>query len=254
MAGPDPARPRVRAPPGPPHGAPRATARGLEGSTAAESARETPRPKVPTVSAARRILAGTAYRAVAEVLGKLASIVLYVVMARKLGEADFGVFTFAFALVTLATTVANIGQDTIMTREVARDRGRLRGYFGDAVTTKLAIAVPALGVAVGIVALFGDDAETTAVTGVLAFGVLLDLATSSCFAVFQALERFAAVAAALVTQRILTAVLGVAALAAGASVSAVAVMFVVGSVAALAVAATLLRRYVGRGDLDVAPS
>jgi O-antigen/teichoic acid export membrane protein len=57
-----------------------------------------------------------------------------------------------------------------------------------------------------------------------------------------------------VTQRILTAGLGVAALAAGASVSAVAVMFVVGSVAALAVAATLLRRYVGRGDLDVAPS
>ena len=187
-------------------------------------------------------------------VGKLASIVLYVVMARKLGEADFGVFTFAFALVTLATTVANLGQDTIMTREVARDRRRIRHYFGDALTTKLAIAAPALAVAFGIVALFGGDGQTTAVTGVLAAGVLLDLATSSCFAVFQALERFAAVAAALITQRVLTAVLGVAALAAGASVAAVAVMFVAGSLAALVVAAALLRRYLGRDDLEVAPS
>ena len=45
---------------------------------------------------ARRILANTAYRLIADVGSKLASIAFYVVMARELGAKSFGVFTRDF--------------------------------------------------------------------------------------------------------------------------------------------------------------
>ena len=57
------------------------------------------------------------------------TLLLYAVMARELGEAAFGVFVFALAFVMLVTTLASFGQDGILTREVARDRGLIHRYF-----------------------------------------------------------------------------------------------------------------------------
>ena len=48
-----------------------------------------------------RVLANTGYRLLADVGGKVASVVLFIVMGRKLGDEGFGVFTFAFALAAL---------------------------------------------------------------------------------------------------------------------------------------------------------
>ena len=67
------------------------------------------------------MLRNTLYPLVGDLGGKVASLAFYVVMARKLGAADFGVFTFALAFGALITTVADFEQDKILTREVARD-------------------------------------------------------------------------------------------------------------------------------------
>ena len=56
---------------------------------------------------------------------------LFVVMARELGDTGFGVFTLGLSVATLVTVFGGFGQDGILTREVARDHERVHLYFAN---------------------------------------------------------------------------------------------------------------------------
>ena len=205
-----------------------------------------------TVSA-RRILANTGYRLVADLGGKLASIVLFVAMARKLGESAFGVFSFALALVVLVTALANFGQDRIVTREVARDPERVGRYFFNTLALQLLVALPALALVTAVLTLVGESSTTRLVVVLLGFAVIVELLTATCYAVFQAFERMEFVPIGLLTQRFFTAAVGIALLANGASVVGVAAVFLGGSVLSFSVSLLLLLRKVARPAIAVDP-
>src|SRR4051812_19207972 len=103
----------------------------------------------------------------ADVGGKVGSVVLFIVMARELGDAAFGVFTFAYALAALLTSLADFGQDKVLTREVARDPEALDSYFLNTLALKAVVAVPALGLALAVLAALGRDKQTLAVVALL---------------------------------------------------------------------------------------
>src|SRR5205823_12393927 len=121
---------------------------------------EQPPPQSGLGRGARRILANVGWRALTDVGSKTFTLVLYAVIARELGEASFGIFTFALAFVMLVTTLANFGQDGILTREVARDHGLVHRYFANTLALKVAVAVPALALALGIAWAVGMDGTT----------------------------------------------------------------------------------------------
>ena len=200
----------------------------------------------------RGILTNTAWRAFADAASKVASIALYVVMARELGDAGFGVFTFALMYATLFTALAYFGQDAVLVREVARDRPLLGRYFGNTIALKLLLAVPVLLVALAILALVGASETTLIVTALLGLALTVEAALATVFAVFQAYERMRNIALVLIAQRFATAGVGIAALLAGAGVVAVAVIYVGGALLAVAIGLALLRQ-VGRPRLQVSP-
>ena len=96
------------------------------------------------------ILVNTWYRVIADLLAKLASIALYIAIARELGSEEFGVFAFGLSFVSLVTALADFGQDRVLTREVARSHRAVDRYFVNTVGLKLVLAVPALAVALWI--------------------------------------------------------------------------------------------------------
>jgi O-antigen/teichoic acid export membrane protein len=197
------------------------------------------------------ILANTAYRAIADLVSKLGSVFLFVVMARKLGDESFGVFTFALAFVTLVTSFADFGQDATLTREVSRDRTRVHRYFTNTLALKLLLAAPALVLALAVGRAIGVGGTTTVVAILLGVGVIADQLNSTCASVFQSYERLVYLPVVLVSQRLFTAVAGVAALAAGAGVVAVAGIYLVGSFLGLAIASWYLVHRIVRPRLAV---
>lgn len=199
----------------------------------------------------RRILAGTAYRALADLGSKAVSIGLFVVMARELGEAGFGVFTLGLSIATLVTVLGGFGQDGILTREVARDRQRVHHYFANTLAVKALLVLPALAVTGAVTFALGVDAETRSVILLLGIAVAAELFTASCLAVFQAYERIGFLPVVMISQRLITAVVGIGALLAGAGVVAVSAIYLGGSVAALALGVFLLFRRVVRPRLEV---
>ena len=205
----------------------------------------------PRTNETGRILANTVWRGVAEIGSKLATLALVVVMARKLGDAGFGIFTFGFAVATLVTALGGFGQDIVVTREVARDHANLNRYFLNTLALKSVLAVPALLVASGVALAVGVDTKTRWVVLLLGVAVVLDLLTLTCISVFQAFERLVYMPVVLITERALTALVGIAALVAGAGVVAVSAVYAGAAVVAFVLALIVLYRRIGRPRLTV---
>lgn len=200
---------------------------------------------------AQRILANTVYRAVADLGSKFASVALYVVMARELGESQFGVFTFGLAVATLVTALGGFGQDAILVREVARDHKRIDHYFANTLTLKLVLSLPVLVLALAVASVAGVAQDTRTVIALLAVAIVAELLITTCFAVYQAYERLVYLPVVLITQRIVIAVSGIAALLLGADVVVVSAVYLGGALFALVLALVLVFRRVVRPRLEV---
>lgn len=205
------------------------------------------------VVSASRILSNTVYRSVADLGAKFASIALYVVMARKLGVDQFGIFTFGLAFATLATTLGGFGQSVVLTREVAREHARLDRYFANTLALNALLSLPILAVATAAMYVVTADTKTVLVSLLLGVGVVCELLMNTCFATFQAFERLVFIPISLITQRTVTAVVGVAALLLGADVVVVSAAYLLGAIVALGLTFALMYRFVARPSVNIEP-
>jgi O-antigen/teichoic acid export membrane protein len=202
-------------------------------------------------SATARILPNTIYRATADIGSKVVSIAFYVVMARMLGRSGFGIFIFGISFASIVTVLAGFGQDAVLTREVARDRSRVHLYFANTLALKVVVALPVIAIAVLTMIGVGIEGRTRVVATVMSVAILLELLTSTIFGVFQAFERLGYLPIVIITQRLFTAAVGIAAMAAGAGVVVVSLIYLAGSLLALGLAAVLLFRYVVKPRLHI---
>ncbi len=203
--------------------------------------------------AGRRALRNTGVRAVAEVVGKLSTFLLFAVLAREVGQEGIGAFVFAFAFLGLGMVPIALGCDSYMLREVARDRVAADRLFFNVIALKLAMSVPVLVLCFAGVILLGYEGRTRDVVFALSAGLLLDLLGKSLNGMFNATERSDLLAKSLVIQRVSTAALGIAALAAGYGVVTVAALYSVGSALGYTVAVSSLRRHVGIPQRTIDP-
>ena len=176
---------------------------------------------------------------------------LFVVMARELGDSAFGVFTLGLSVATLVTVFGGFGQDGILTREVARDHERVHLYFANTLAVKALLVLPALASRPVSRRARGRLRDAEGVILLLGIAIAAELFTATCLAVFQAYERIGFLPVVMISQRLLTAIVGVAALLAGAGVVAVSAIYLGGSVAALVLAVILLFRRVVRPRWEI---
>ena len=195
--------------------------------------------------AGERVAKNTVLRALGEILGKLASLLLFAVLARKVGVEDVGAFVFAFAWVQVAMMPIGLGFERYILRAVAVDRTKVDELFFNVLFLKTLRSVPIAIVSFAAIGLLGYDSQTRMAVYVLTLGQLLDSMARTLFAVFNAFERGSLIAGTVVVQRYLAAGLGLAALAAGGGVVAVCVTFTVGTGIGLAWGLVLMRRSIG---------
>ena len=200
--------------------------------------------------AARRATKNTAARAVGEIAGKLASLAMFAVLARKTGAAGFGYYVFALAWAEVAMTPVGLGIDRFALRLIAADRGRLGELLYNVLLLKLLRGALILVAAIGLAAAIGYDGTRLATVAVLTAGMFLDTLARTYMSVFNAFERGDLVAATIMAQRIGAAALALAALFAGLGVAAVAVAFAIGAAIRLVLSHLLLRRRIARPPLQ----
>lgn len=65
---------------------------------------------------------------------------LFIYIARYLGESNFGIYSFALSFTSLFSLVADIGINQFITREIARDKDIFDEYLGNALLIKIPLA------------------------------------------------------------------------------------------------------------------
>src|SRR3954464_9318805 len=165
-------------------------------------------PAQGSFATSRRIAGGTSVRAIGEVVAKLANVVFFIVIARKLGDQAFGAFIFGISFASILMLAAGFGTDELVTREVARDKSRVHVLFKDVFTAKAAMMVVLLAVMALVLAIGNYDTETQIAVLLIGVGLAFEYLAKSIHAVFQAYEQMQYIAATLVIQRMFTATVG----------------------------------------------
>lgn len=184
-----------------------------------------PAPASRTAVAARN----AAVRAAAELLGKVATLVLMVAAARSLGEEGFGVFSFALALALLLASVPAGGFTTLMVQRASLVPAALPGLMTQCFVMTTALAVPVFVLVGGAAALARPTREGGIAVGLMICAVMLELWGDVLRAGAQAVQRQVGTSAALVLQRVLTTALVCVLFAAGGGVVAMCVGYLVGA-------------------------
>ncbi len=204
-------------------------------------------------SASRRIAFGTLARLVGEAVGKAASLVFFIVVARELGEEQFGDFMFGMALSSVLLIVAGFGMQELVGREVAKDARNADDLVWNVIVIKAVTMVAVLVVIGGIVAAQGRSLEAAAAILIVSVGIGFEYQAGTLYAVFNGRERQEYVATTLIVNRLSTALMGIGAAVAGASLVTIAILFAVGSALGVVTAYWLMHRYVLQPGVRIRP-
>ena len=93
----------------------------------------------------RRYFANTSWMFAEQVLRMLTGLLVGIWVARYLGPAQFGVFSYAIAFASLFGSIAKLGLDGIVVRDLVREPGNRNRYLGTAFWLKLVGALLMLG-------------------------------------------------------------------------------------------------------------
>jgi O-antigen/teichoic acid export membrane protein len=171
--------------------------------------------------------------AAAGLVARLATLATAIVLARGLGEREFGGYVVAIAFASLLGVFVELGTADYLVREVARNPGLLGRTAGLVLLLRGAFAITAVAAAVLLPPILGYDHETSVAIALLTAAAAVRALGATFLSALQALERLGDVAAVQAQQALLAAGAVVAVVAFGGgllSVSWVAVAVAVVSV------------------------
>ena len=146
---------------------------------------------------ARAVLHGTVRMLSGQLFARVLDLVLYLVLARRLGVSAFGGFTYAMSFTLLFNVASDLGLTTVFTREVARTPQRTRELLRHALTIKAMLAPLTLALVLGIALLMHTPLATLALMAVLTVSMTLGSAAGVIDGLLRANDRPGLVGVAL---------------------------------------------------------
>src|SRR5581483_2615681 len=126
---------------------------------------------------ASRVASNAAWNMAAELVGKVASFALVVVLARELGARQYGSFSFGLAFIPLFLQLARWGIYTATIRAVAAaptDRQAFSETVVNGLAARAALAVMGLVVSVALCPLFVHGRDPLLAVAIIAVALVID--------------------------------------------------------------------------------
>src|SRR3989344_7985196 len=89
----------------------------------------------------RKIAANTLSLSIAELIGKFGQFLIFVYIARSMGNVIFGTFNFAYAFSLIAIVFAYIGINFMLVREISKNRDKVGSYIGNSFLIKILFSI-----------------------------------------------------------------------------------------------------------------
>jgi O-antigen/teichoic acid export membrane protein len=203
------------------------------------------------MSTVQRIAKNAAVLYGAWIVGAILSLVLTVFVARILGDAIYGKYTFALVFTGLFGILTNLGMNELLIREVARDKSKASKYLSNVAILRIILSTIVLVLIATTINLMNYPPDT--VTAVYIFGgytVITSLA--AIFRVtFRAFERMEYEAGINALERIITTSSGLLVLFLGFGLVELAYVFLAASVVNLILSFLICAKRFAKPKLEV---
>jgi len=185
------------------------------------------------MSVIRRIAKNTTALFAAQIIISVSSIILSIFIARLLGDVIFGKYSFALAFVMFYTIFLDLGYNTLLIRDVARDKSLARKYLENILGFRILLSFIIFIFIVVTINLMGYPSDTKNV--VYLFGIYLLISSfSDVFKItFRAFEKMEYEAFIALFSNFIRVSAGLAVLFLGRGIFELAVVFIVSAIADL---------------------
>ncbi|MFA5021224.1 MAG: oligosaccharide flippase family protein, partial [Patescibacteria group bacterium] len=133
----------------------------------------------------RTLAKNTAFYSAALALQKVLSFGFFIILARGLGVAGQGRFTFALSFTALFAIFIDLGLSQILIRETARDQAKAKQYLSNILGFKLIAALVIYLLIIAAVNLMGYPAATRGLVYISGLVMLLDSMTLNIYSVIR---------------------------------------------------------------------
>lgn len=203
----------------------------------------------PAVHVQRRTARAAMALAASEILGKIATLVFFMVCARVLGLEEFGVFSLGLGIGLLLAMLPSMGLNARLVQLASAEPECLDACLGALLRIRLVVSAAISAPIVGVISLTHQDADHFAALLMMVFASLIDTFSDAFRAACGARQRQHRTAVILVVQRLLSLVLLVALLAVWQHVWAAALAYLVSILFGLVGMADAARRVGARPQL-----
>ncbi|MCP3682766.1 MAG: flippase [bacterium] len=177
------------------------------------------------MSIARTIAKNTIFLWSADIISKVMSFFLVIVIANKLEDTGLGMYSFIFAFTGLFLIFYDFGVSLFMVREVARDKKETEHFFQNILSLKLIFAFIVCVLPIIAISFMNEDPAVT--TAVYIISVMNFFLTISGFfgMIFQAYEKMEYLSLMNIMERVITVCGGILVLSMGYGLIALAGVF-----------------------------
>lgn len=154
---------------------------------------------------ARRIYKNTMYLGAAEIVSKVLQFVIMLYAARLLTHEHFGKFSFALSLSMIAVVLADMGINTLLVREISRNKSLAGKYFINAFFLKAALSFVAWLAVAAALSILDYPENTRQIVYIIWLFAILSTFTELFYSIFRAFEKMFYDAFLKITRMILLA-------------------------------------------------
>jgi len=155
----------------------------------------------------QKITKNIGYLAISQIVGAILAFILFIYVARFLGEAQFGDYSFAISFTSLFVIFADIGINQLIIREIARDHSLTSEYITNVSVMKILLSLITFGLIALTINLMHYSQIVIYIVYLFGIYTLLDSFAQIFMSIFQAFEKMEYVAITTIITRILLTVL-----------------------------------------------
>lgn len=120
------------------------------------------------MSTVRKVAKNTGIIIAGDIFNKIISMFLIIYMARYLGAIGYGKYSFVFAFISFFGIITDLGINTIITRDIAKDKSHTGKLIGNASSMKLILSVISMVLAIILIRVMNYPEDTKNYVDVLA--------------------------------------------------------------------------------------
>jgi len=141
------------------------------------------------MSTARRIAKNTLALITSFLVQKILALLLIILIARKLGVENFGIYSFVFSFVLLFSAISDFGINSLVFRDIPQNKKKVRQILGSGIALKTITSLITIFLILFFVGLIGYKNELFLLIALASFSMIFDSFSELFRSVYLAFEK-----------------------------------------------------------------